>query len=54
MIDSNRMLKYIDWNIKCYCKIDLIINFLKTKMSKCNCVVALQEVMPDKPRLYIE
>jgi len=42
------MLKYIDWNIKCYCKIDLIINYLKTKMSKCNCVVALQEVMPEK------
>jgi len=40
------MLKYIDWNIKCYCQINKITELLKTKISINNCVVALQEVLP--------
>lgn len=42
------MIKYINWNIKCYCQINKIIGFLKAKVSKNNCIVALQEVLPDK------
>jgi len=42
------MLKYIDWNIKCYCQINKIIDFLKTKISLSNCIVALQELLPEK------
>lgn len=41
-------MRYIDWNIKCYCQIDKIVSFLKQQILNSNCIVALQEVMPEK------
>lgn len=43
-----RIMRYIDWNIKCFCKIENIINLLDKKIQKQDCIVALQEVMPEK------
>ena len=41
-------LRYINWNIKCYCNIDKICEYLSKIISKEACVVALQEVMPNR------
>lgn len=44
-------MKYINWNIKCYCNIDKIIAFLQSKADTSDCVIALEEVMPDKAEI---
>lgn len=41
-------MRYIDWNIKCYCQIEKILELLEKHIIDKDCVVALQEVMPDK------
>lgn len=41
-------LRYINWNIKCYCNIDKICEYLSKIISKETCVVALQEVMQNR------
>ena len=39
---------YIDWNIKCYCDIKQIVSFLSEQADKIQCIIALQEVMPER------
>lgn len=41
-------MRYINWNIKCYCNIDKIIDFLLSQADEKQCIIALQEVMPEK------
>lgn len=47
-------MKYIDWNIKCYCQIQSILNLLDDKLSTTDCIIALQEVMPEKAEIIKE
>lgn len=42
---------YINWNIKCYCNIEKIITFLKERADACECIIALEEVMPDRAEM---
>lgn len=45
---------YIDWNIKCSCEIDKIIDLINKKSCANDCVIALQEVMPEKAKKIAE
>lgn len=44
-------MRYIDWNIKCYCQIDKIIDLLEKYMLESNSIAALQEVMPENAEI---
>lgn len=41
-------MRYIDWNIKCYCDIEKIVALLSEKGDAEQCIIALQEVMPER------
>ena len=41
-------MRYIDWNIKCYCDIEKIVAFLLEQVEAEQCIIALQEVMPER------
>lgn len=47
-------MKYLDWNIKCYCNIDSIVDLIVSKADKHQCIIALQEVMPKNVTKIIE
>lgn len=41
-------MRYINWNIKCFCEVEKIIALLDSKLQTRDCIIALQEVMPDR------
>jgi len=47
-------MRYINWNIKCYCNIIPILELLKKESLSSDCIIALQEVMPDKVDAIVE
>lgn len=40
-------MRYINWNIKCKSNIDKIISLIASVMTSDECIIALQEVMPE-------
>jgi len=47
-------MKVLDWNIKCYCDANKIADYLLEKVTDTECIITLQEVMPDRASILRE
>lgn len=47
-------MKVLDWNIKCYCDANKIADYLLEKTTDTECIITLQEVMPDRASILRE